>query len=59
MKNLLIESVVVNMSSIGGLLIIGLGLNMLGYKKIKVGNMLPAVIVPILYYGGTLLLKMV
>ncbi len=49
LKPLLIESVILNMSAVGGLLIIGLGLNMLDYKNIKVGNMLPAVFMPLLY----------
>ncbi|MDM8533278.1 DUF554 domain-containing protein [Clostridiaceae bacterium HSG29] len=49
LKPLLIESVILNMSAIGGLLIIGLGLNMLDYKNIKVGNMLPAVFIPLVY----------
>jgi uncharacterized membrane protein YqgA involved in biofilm formation len=49
LKPFLIESVILNMSSIGGLLIIGLALNMLDYKKIKVGNMLPAIFIPLIY----------
>ena len=49
LKPLLIKSVILNMSAVGGLLIIGLGLNMLDYKNIKVGNMLPAVFMPLLY----------
>jgi len=49
LKPLLIESVILNMSAVGGLLIVGLGLNMLNYKNIKVGNMLPAVFIPLIY----------
>lgn len=49
LKPFLIESVIANMSSVGGLLIIGLGLNMLDYKKISVGNMLPAIFIPLFY----------
>jgi len=37
-------------SLIGGILITTLGLDMLGIKKIKTGNMLPAVLVPVIYY---------
>jgi len=37
-------------SIIGGILITGLGLDLLGIKKIKVGNMLPAIIIPVIYY---------
>lgn len=47
---LLSEAVVVEMSATGSLLILGLGLNMLeltGDKPIKVGNLLPALFMPI------------
>ena len=39
------------MSATGSLLIIGLGLNMLGVMKdrIRVGNMLPAILIPAIY----------
>ncbi|ABW19981.1 DUF554 domain-containing protein [Alkaliphilus oremlandii] len=50
MKPFLIESVITEMSAIGGLLIMGIGINVLEIKKIRVGNMLPAVFIPILYY---------
>lgn len=36
---------------VGGILITIIGLNLLDVTKIKVGNMLPAVIVPVIYYG--------
>jgi uncharacterized membrane protein YqgA involved in biofilm formation len=44
--------VVTEMSAVGGLLIVGLGLNMLGIlgeRRVRVGNMLPAIFLPILY----------
>lgn len=50
MKPFLIASVVNEMSAIGGLLIVAIGANMLEIKRIKVGNMLPAVFIPLLYY---------
>lgn len=50
MKPFLIESVITEMSAIGGLLIMGIGINVLEIKKIRVGNMLPSVFIPILYY---------
>lgn len=50
LKPLLIPTVVSQMSGTGGLLIMALGLNMIREKKIKVGNMLPAVFVPLVYY---------
>ncbi len=42
---------VAEMSAVGGLLIIGIAVNMLGLgkEKIKVGNMLPAIFLPIAY----------
>ncbi|MDL2324975.1 DUF554 domain-containing protein [Ruminococcaceae bacterium OttesenSCG-928-A16] len=35
---------------VGGIMIAALGLNILGITKIKVGNMLPAILVPVVYY---------
>jgi uncharacterized protein len=50
LKPLLIPAVVSQMSATGGLLIVALGLNMLREKKLKVGNMLPAIFLPLVYY---------
>ena len=47
---LLSETVVAEMSSVGGLLIMGIGLNMLLEKDIKVANLLPAIFIPLIYY---------
>lgn len=44
----LTEVVIVQMSAVGGLLIMALGLNMLLSSKLKVGNLLPAIFLPIL-----------
>lgn len=41
--------VINEMSAVGGLLIIGIGLNMLYDKHIQVGNLLPAIFLPIFY----------
>ena len=38
------------LSSVGGLLIMTIGLNVLKITKIKVGNMLPAVFLPVIFY---------
>lgn len=38
------------MSIVGGIMIFSLGLNMMEIKKIKVGNMLPSIFIPVLYY---------
>ena len=37
------------MSAVGGLLIFAIGLNMQGITKIRVGNLLPAILVPLAY----------
>lgn len=47
LANVLSETVINNMTGVGSLLIIGLGLNILGVTKIKVANLLPAVILPV------------
>ena len=38
------------MSAVGGLLITGIGVNMLLEKDIKVANLLPALLIPFLYF---------
>ena len=46
------DAVVAEMTGVGGLLLIGLSINMLGImgeKKLRVGNMLPAVFLPMIY----------
>lgn len=47
---LLSEQVVLEMSAVGGLLIVGIGINMLFHKELKVANLLPAIFVPFLYF---------
>jgi len=49
LSGILSLAVITNMSAVGSLLIIGLGLNMLGITKIKVANLLPAVFIPIIF----------
>ena len=46
---LLTEAVITEMSAVGGLLIAGIGLNMIYDKHIPVGNLLPAIFLPMLY----------
>lgn len=55
LQPLLAETVKADMNSIGGLLIIGISLNMLGMPKLKVANLLPAIFVPIAYQVISLL----
>jgi uncharacterized membrane protein YqgA involved in biofilm formation len=38
------------MSAVGGLIIMAMGFNMLNITKIKVGNILPAIFLPLIYY---------
>lgn len=48
-KDLLTEAIITEMSAVGGLLILGIGINMLDTEvKIKVGNLLPAIFVAVL-----------
>jgi len=43
------EVLITEMSAVGGLLIIGIGLNLLFDKHLSVGNLLPAIFVPMAY----------
>ncbi len=43
------DRLILNISFIGSVLIFGIGINMIFGKKIKCGNILPAVLIPILY----------
>ncbi|WAM31784.1 DUF554 domain-containing protein [Caldicellulosiruptor naganoensis] len=56
LKPLLTDTVVLQMSMVGSVLIFAIGLNMLGISKIKVGNLLPAIFVPAVWYGVNLLI---
>lgn len=49
-KQFLVPEVISQMSSTGGLLIAAIGINMLEIKRIKVGNMLPAIFIPLFYF---------
>ncbi len=49
MKPFLLPEVVAQMSSVGGLLILVIGISLLEIKKVKIGNMLPAVFIPLVY----------
>jgi uncharacterized membrane protein YqgA involved in biofilm formation len=42
--------VITQMSAVGGLIIMAMGFNMLNITKIKVGNILPAIFLPLVYY---------
>jgi hypothetical protein len=47
---LLSDAMMVEVSAVGGVLIVGIGINLLGFKKIHVGDMLPAVLIPPIYF---------
>ena len=49
LSGVLSTAVITNMSAVGGLLIVGLGFNMLGITKIKIANLLPAIFLPIIF----------
>lgn len=49
LQPLLTEAIITEMSAVGGLLIFAIGLNMQGITKIGVGNLLPAILVPLAY----------
>ncbi len=46
----LAECVIREMSAVGGLLIMAISFNLMEIKKIRVGNMLPAIFIPVFYY---------
>jgi uncharacterized protein len=50
LERFLVPEVVSQMSSVGGLLIVAIGINLLEIKRIKIGNMLPAIFLPLVYY---------
>ncbi len=51
MKNFLVPETIEQMTSVGGLLIMAIGLNMLQITTIKVGNLVPAIFVPLLWFS--------
>lgn len=51
LKPFLVDAVVLQISSVGGILIMAIGLNLLQLIKIRIGNMLPAVFFPMVYYA--------
>ncbi|MDY0374478.1 MAG: DUF554 domain-containing protein [Desulfobacterium sp.] len=50
-KPLLTPQVVTQMSSVGGVLIMAIGFNLLGTAKIRIGSMLPAVFLPLVWFA--------
>lgn len=44
------DTMITEMSAVGGVLIFGIGLNLLEIKKVNLGDLLPAIFIPVLYY---------
>ena len=55
-KPFLAAAAVDRMTSVGGLLIAAIGINLLSESKLKVGNMLPAIFMPLVYHAVRTLL---
>lgn len=51
MKSFLVPETIAQMTSVGGLLIVAIGLNMLKITTIRVGNMIPAIFLPLFYFA--------
>ena len=57
LRPLLTEAVISQMSLVGSVLIMAIGFNILEIKRMRVGNLLPAVFIPLLYYVITLVIQ--
>jgi uncharacterized membrane protein YqgA involved in biofilm formation len=51
MKSYLVPETIEQMTSVGGLLIMAIGFNMLKITTIRVGNLLPGIFLPLLYFA--------
>ncbi len=51
LRPLITDIAIADMSAAGGLIIVALGLKMLDIKQMPVANMLPAIFIPMIYYG--------
>lgn len=49
LKDILTPMIINEMSAVGGILILAIGINLLGIKKIKTANMLPSLFIPVLF----------
>lgn len=49
-KPFLLPEVVSQMSAVGGVLIMAIGINLLGVAKIRIGSMIPAIFLPMVWY---------
>ncbi len=51
MKSFLVPATIEQMTSVGGLLIMAIGFNMLKVTAIRVGNLIPAIFLPLAYFA--------
>lgn len=51
LKAYLVTETISQMTSVGGLLILAIGFNMLGITSIRVGNLLPGIFLPLIYFS--------
>lgn len=51
MKSFLVPETIAQMTSVGGLLIMAIGFNMLKITTIRVGNLIPAIFLPLVYFA--------
>jgi len=51
-KSLLIPETIAQMTSVGGLLILAIGMNLIGITSIRVGNLIPAIFLPLFWYAA-------
>ncbi len=49
-KPLFTDAMVLELTAVGGVLILAIGLNQLRLTKLKIGNLLPSLLVPLLYF---------
>ncbi len=49
LKPFMTPTVIEQMTAVGGLLILAIGFNILGIKRLRIGNMLPAIVIPLIY----------
>lgn len=50
LQKYVVDSMIVELSAVGGILIIGIAVNMMGITKIKIANLLPALFISVAYY---------
>ncbi len=50
LKDILTPATINEMSAVGGVLILAIGINLLEVRKIKIANMLPAIFIPFFYF---------